>query len=114
MTLKEARRRAHELFPGISASGPQNLVEVGRHESEGSDFFEAIQAMTPPGFPIPGLLRFGFTQLLELEKYGPLEKMRWGICFGFRGATFCFEHRASTKRCAAGLAQPARGLVEIA
>jgi len=49
--------------------------------------------MTPSGFPLPQLLHFGFTRLLDLDTYGPGEKLLWGICFDYRGATFGFEHR---------------------
>lgn len=93
MTLEEARRQAKELFADIGTPTDCELVEVGRREAEGKHLVEHIKAMTPPGFPIPGLLLFGLTQLLGLETYGPEEKMRWGVCFAFRGSTFGFELR---------------------
>ncbi|MBI3099183.1 MAG: hypothetical protein HYY93_13220 [Planctomycetes bacterium] len=93
MELDEARRQAAALFEEIRPPTNRDLVEVGRREGVGLGFVEQLQAITPAGFPLPQLLHFGFTHLLQMSAYGPEEKMLWGICFDFRGATFGFEHR---------------------
>lgn len=93
MTLEEAQAKARACFTQLEPPRRCALVEVGRREGEGLGFAEQLQAMTPPGFPLPGLLLFGFARLLGLKPYGPEEKMRWGVAFGFHGKTFCFELR---------------------
>ena len=69
------------------------FTELGRREGAGQGFLEQLAAMTPGGFPFPGLILFGFTELLGLTPYGPQEKLRWGLDFEFRGAIFAFELR---------------------
>ena len=95
MDLSSARERAFEILGGACSPTrePDGFVELGRHEGEGKGFLEQLQSMTPPGFPIPDLVFFGLTQLLDLPFYGPEEKMRWGVAFEFRGAIFAFELR---------------------
>ena len=93
MELEEARRSAANLFGEIGRPSNRRLIEVGRREGQGRGFLEQLLAMTPSGFPLPQLLHFGFTNLLDLETYGPEEKLLWGISFDYCGATFGFEHR---------------------
>jgi len=93
MEVEEARRKAANLFSKIGPPSDRPLIEVGRREGQGRGFFEHLLAMTPSGFPLPQLLHFGFTRLLDLKTYGPEEKLLWGICFDYSGATFGFEHR---------------------
>lgn len=93
MELDEARRSAASLFDEIGQPSNRRLTEVGRREGQGLGFFEQLHSMTPRGFPLPQLLHFGFTRLLDLDTYGPQEKLLWGIRFDYCGATFGFEHR---------------------
>src|SRR6266436_5127269 len=93
MTLDEARRHAAGLFAELRSPAASSLVEVGRREGEGLGFLEQLNAMTPPGFPFPELLAFGFTQLLNVPTYGPGEKLLWGVRFRFKGVDFAFEYR---------------------
>ena len=93
MELEEARLKAAGLFDAIGLPSNRRLIDVGRREGQGLGFVEQLLAMTPTGFPLPQLLHFGFTRLLDLQTYGPEEKLLWGICFDYCGGMFGFEHR---------------------
>jgi hypothetical protein len=93
MDLDEARLQAKSLFGDVGPPTRSLLVEVGRREGSGKGFLEQLETMTPKGFPLPGLLLFGLTQLLDLSDDGPGEKVRWTVRFALRGATFGFELR---------------------
>ena len=82
--LNEAREAAASLFDGIGPPTKTSVTEVGRRESKGKSFLESILAMTPPGFPVPGLLLFGFRELLDLKIGGPEEKIRWWVRFDYK------------------------------
>lgn len=105
MNLEEARLKARALFPSLGPPAECPLVEVGRREGRGQDFFGQLSSMTPPGFPIPGLLLFGLTELLGLADEGPEEKVRWSVRFSVDEATFGFEYRKFGLRM---LCEPAR------
>ena len=82
-----------ELFSDLKPPTARDLTEIGRREGQGQGFVEQLSAMTPPGFPLPGLLQFGLRELLQLDLYGPDEKLLWGVCFDYRDSTFGFEYR---------------------
>lgn len=94
MNLVEARAAArHQLGDASALVRPAPMIELGRRETEGKGFFEAIAAMTVKGFPIPELILFGFSELLGFTPDGPGEKVRWTIAFEFRGVGFIYELR---------------------
>ncbi len=90
MNLDEAREQARKLLGDIKPASGRGLIEVGRDALQAGNPFEA---MTPKEFPLPGLLYFGLTQLLDVKPYGPWEKMRWGFTFDFKDRSFGFELR---------------------
>ena len=65
MELEEARLKAAGLFDAIGLPSNRRLIDVGRREGQGLGFVEQLLAMTPTGFPLPQLLHFGFTRLLD-------------------------------------------------
>lgn len=93
MDLQDARAKAARLFPKLGPPQRCPLVELGRREVENQriGFGAHIGAMTPPGFPIPALLYYGLTELLQLKDHGRFEKVAWTVLFSVDGSTFGFE-----------------------
>lgn len=81
LTLDEARQHARGILPGV-APWP---------ESQEPETVWGIEA--DASFPVPELVLFVFRRLLDVEPYGPGEKMRWGVAFRYRGRGFAFEYR---------------------
>lgn len=93
MNLKDAKDRAQALFGPLEPPQAVPMIELGRREGEGQDFFGQLGSMTPPGFPIPALLWFGLTELLDLNDSGREEKVLWSVFFRSNGITYGFEYR---------------------
>jgi hypothetical protein len=91
MDLSEARLQAKAILGEIKPPSNRQLTEVGRNESSEIGLADKFRGMTPTDFPIPELLHFGLTKLLDAKPYGPFEKMRWGFLFDFKDGTFGFE-----------------------
>lgn len=81
MTLEEARKHARGILPSITAWPEDHAPETAWSRSA-QDLF-----------PVPELVLFVFRYLLDVEPYGPWEKMRWGVRFLYRGRGFAFELR---------------------
>jgi hypothetical protein len=91
MDLSEARLQAKTVLGEIKPASNRPLTEVGREESSELAIADKFRGMTPTDFPLPELLHFGLTKLLDAKPYGAFEKMRWGFLFDFKDGTFGFE-----------------------
>jgi hypothetical protein len=81
LTLDEARKHASGILPGVTPWPEDHAPE------------KAWSREADALFPVPELVLFVFRYLLDVEPYGPWEKMRWGVAFLFRGRAFAFELR---------------------
>jgi hypothetical protein len=81
MNVEEARRHVRGILPNVTSMPGDFAVPRG--------WMEPDQDM----FPVPELVLFVFRDLLGLRRYGPMEKMRWGVAFLFNGLGFAFEYR---------------------
>jgi hypothetical protein len=81
LTLEEARQHARGILPSI-APWPDG------HNPD-TKWVRPAEEL----FPVPELVLFVFRDLLGVERYGPWEKMRWGVCFIYRGRGIALELR---------------------
>src|SRR5581483_6323504 len=75
MTLDEARRNIRRALPDLRAPEPNEKSGGAAHPLNAN-------------FPIPDVILVGLTQLLDLKRFGPGEKLRWGVRANFRNEPF--------------------------
>jgi len=74
--IEMKRRAARALADILPATGATRDSEQERHH------------LSITEFPVPELILFGLQNLLDLQSWGPVEKLRWGVTATFRGVPF--------------------------
>lgn len=81
LTLDEARQHVRGILPSVTPWPDEHNPDT--------EWFRPDETL----FPVPELVLFVFRDLLGVDRYGPWEKMRWGVNFLYGGRGFAFELR---------------------